>query len=398
MTRDTRIRLIAFAIVSFLGLTYVGGTYLGVVDRILGRGYNVDVLLPASGGIYEGAEVTYRGVKIGKVAKMTVDRDGLRVRVALQEDARVPASSEVKVDNLSAVGEQYISFEPTSSAGPMLRDGSTIRGNAESLPVGEDVLLQNLSAFVSDLDSDDVNVLIKELGTMFRDNATPLRSMVDSAEAFIAEAQANQTETISLLRDAQTVLETQSDAADDIQSAFDDLAKFTETLADADDDIETILEDAGPAAKEIELLVRTLRATLPSFLTHMIRVNDVLDARLPALEQLLVTFPRLIAAGPSALVSDSGDQLFGRVNLNLNQDPPACMEGYLPPKYWRMPVDEDFDYDFRHEDPAYPDDYLRYYDGFYPAQCESGPPVNMRGMNYAPEPTDWKSSLTGGTP
>jgi phospholipid/cholesterol/gamma-HCH transport system substrate-binding protein len=379
MTRDTRIRLIAFAIVSALGLTYVGANYLGIVDRMLGRGYNVDVILPASGGIYEGSEVTYRGVKVGKVSKMTVDRDGLRVRVALKEEARVPASSMVRIDNLSAVGEQFISFEPTSNSGPMLQDGSTIRGNAESLPVGEDVLLQHLSAFVSDLDSDDVNVLIKELGTMFRDNATPLRSMVDSSQAFIAEAQANQDETIALLRNAQTVLETQSDRADDIESALDDLAKFTETLADADDDIETLLEDAGPATKEVELFVRTLRATLPSFLTYFVRVNDVFDARLPALEQLLVTFPRLIAAGPSALVFDSTGQGFGRVNLNLNFDPPACTEGYLPPAEWRLTTDETF---------------LPY----YPAQCKSGPPINMRGMNYAPKPTDWKSSLTGGTP
>jgi len=379
MTRDTRLRLIAFAIVSAVGLTYVGGNYLGIVDRILGRGYDVNVILPASGGIYEGAEVTYRGVKIGKVAKMTVDRDGLRLKVTLQEDARVPASSNVRVDNLSAVGEQFISFEPTSSSGPMLRDGSTIRGNAESLPVGEDVLLQNLSAFVSDLDSDDVNVLVKELGTMFRDNATPLRSMVDSGRAFIAEAQANQTETIALLRNAETVLETQSDRGDDIRSAVDDLAKFTETVADADDDIETVLEDAGPAAKEVELFVRTLRATLPSFLTYMVRINDMLDARLPALEQLLVTFPRLIAAGPSALIFDSTGQGFGRVNLNLNQDPAACTDGYLPPGQWRLPADETF----------LP---------FYPAHCDSGPPINMRGMNYAPKPTNWKSSLTGGKP
>jgi len=379
MTRDTRIRLIAFAIVSALGLTYVGGNYLGIVDRILGRGYNVNVILPASGGIYEGAEATYRGVKIGKVDKMTVDRDGLRVRVALKEDARVPASSKVRVANMSAVGEQFISFEPASNAGPMLREGSTIRGDAESLPVGEDVLLQHLSTFVSDLDSHDLNVVIKELGTMFRDNATPLRSMVDSAQAFITEAQANQGETIALLRHAQTVLETQSDRSDDIQSAVDDLAKFTETLADADDDIETVLEDAGPATKEAELLVRTLRAVLPSFLTRMVRVSDVVDARLPALEQLLVTFPRLIAAGPSALIFDSTHQGFGRVNLNLNQSPPACMEGYMPTSQWRLTTETSF---------------LPY----YPAQCKSGPPINMRGMNYAPKPTDWKSSLTGGTP
>jgi len=379
MTRQIRIRLIAFAVLSALGLTYVGANYLGIVDRMLGRGYTVDVILPSSGGIYEGAEVTYRGVKIGKVEKMTVDRDGLRVRVGLQDEARVPASSDVRVDNMSAVGEQFISFEPTSKSGPMLTDGPTIRGTMESLPVGEDVLLQHLSAFVSDLDSDDVNVVVKELGTMFQDNATPLRSMVDSAQAFIAEAQANQTQTISLLRDAETVLETQTDRSDDIRSALDDLAKFTETLADADDDIETILDDAEPAVQEVELLVRTLRASLPSFLTYMVRVSDVLDARLPALEQLLVTFPRLIAAGPSALIFDHSGQGYGRVNLNLNFDPPACTEGYLPPGQWRTTMDETF---------------LPY----YPAQCKSGPPINMRGMNYAPKPTDWKSSLTGGTP
>lgn len=379
MTRDTRIRLIAFAIVSALGLTYVGGNYLGVVDRILGRGYTVNVVLPASGGIYEGAEVTYRGVKVGKVTKMSVAPTGLRVAVALEEEARVPASSTVRVANLSAVGEQFISFEPTSASGPMLQDGSTIRGNAESLPVGEDVLLQHLSAFVSDLDSDDLNVVIKELGTAFRDNATPLRSMVDNAQLFLAEAQANQDETIALLRNAQTVLETQSEREDDIQSALDDLGKFTETLADSNDDIETVLEDAGPAAKEVELLVRTLRATLPAFLTHAIRISDVLDARLPALEQLLVTFPRLIAAGPNALTFDSTGQGFGRVNLNLNQSPPACTEGYLPPGQWRLPSEESF----------LP---------FFPAKCKSGPPVNMRGNNFTPPPTDWKSSLTGGKP
>lgn len=379
MTRDTRIRLIAFAIVSALGLTYVGGNYLGIVDRILGRGYTVNVILPASGGIYEGAEVTYRGVKIGKVTKMSVNRDGLRVAVALEEEARVPASSTVRVANLSAVGEQFISFEPTSASGPMLQDGSTIRGNAESLPVGEDVLLQHLSSFVADLESDDLNVVVKELGTVFRDNATPLRSMVDSAQAFLAEAQANQDETIALLRNAETVLETQSEREDDIRSALNDLAKFTETLADSNDDIETVLEDAGPAAKEVELLVRTLRATLPSFLTHLVRISDVLDARLPALEQLLVTFPRLIAAGPNALIFDSTGQGFGRVNLNLNQTPAACMDGYLPPGQWRLPSEESF----------LP---------FFPAKCKSGPPINMRGNNYTPPPTDWKSSLTGGTP
>lgn len=378
MTRDTKVRLIAFIVLSVVALTYVGANYLGIVDRALGRGYKVQVLLPASGGLYEGSEVTYRGVKIGRVSNMTVGERGLRVDVAMEEEAEVPASAAVRVYNLTAVGEQYISFEPTSNSGPMLQDGDTIRGSLDSLPVGEDVLLRNLSRFALDLDSEELNTVIAELGHVFRDNATPLHSMVDNAQLFLEEAQANEAPTIALLRRAQTVLQTQAEHADDIRSFASDLAAFTDTLADSDSDLRAVLKNAGPASAEVKKLMRTLQAVLPAFAIHLVHVTDVLDARLPALEQLLVTFPKLIAVGPAALLDVKGEK-FGRVNLNMNQDPPPCMDGYLPPSQWRATYEESFV-------------------DFYPAECKSGPPINMRGMKYAPPPTDWKSSLTGEDP
>ena len=61
MTRDVRIRLIAFVVLSAIGITYVTATYLGLVDRVTGRDLTVTVTLPGSGGLFEGSEVTYRG-------------------------------------------------------------------------------------------------------------------------------------------------------------------------------------------------------------------------------------------------------------------------------------------------------------------------------------------------
>lgn len=375
MRRGIKVRLIAFVLLSALGLMYVGASYLGFVDQALGRGYTVHVLLPQSGGLYEGSEVTYRGVRIGKVSQMQVDAKGLRVDVALEDDAHVPADSPVYVHNLSVVGEQYISFEPGSKTGPMLKDGDTVHGTKESLPLGEDVLLQDLNRFVSSLDGKQLNTVVGELGTMFRDNANPLRSMVDSAQQFIEAASANESSTVDLLDNAKTVLQTQQDNAASIRAFARDLADVTGTLAASDPDVETILAKGGPAADELTGLVRTLRTELPPLLSHLVNVSEVLDARLPALEQLLVTFPRLVSAGPSALTP--GEQKFGRVNLNLNQSPAACTEGYLPPGQWQPTSRESFV-------------------PFYPAECKTGPPVNMRGMKYAPDPIDWKSELTGG--
>lgn len=375
MRRGIKVRLIAFVLLSALGLVYVGASYLGIVDQALGRGYTVHVLLPKSGGLYEGSEVNYRGVRIGKVSKMEVSGEGLRVDVALEEGTRVPADSPVFVHNLSVVGEQYVSFEPGSKAGPMLKNGDTVRGTEESLPLGEDVLLQDLNRFVSSLDGEQLNTVVSELGTMFRDNANPLRSMVDSSQAFIESAAANETATIDLLDNAKTVLQTQQDNAAEIRAFARDLADLTGTLATSDDDVRTILAKGGPAADELTKLVSTLRTELPPMLKHLVNVTEVLDARLPALEQLLVTFPRLISAGPSALTP--GDQKFGRVNLNLNQSPAACTKGYLPPGQWQ---------------PTSMETFVPY----YPAECASGPPVNMRGMKYAPDPIDWKSQQAGG--
>ncbi len=376
MRRGIKVRLVAFVMLSVVGIMYVGANYLGFIDQALGRGYTVHVLLPDSGGLYEGSEASYRGVRIGKVSKMEVDGKGLRVDLALMDSARIPVGSPVFVHNLSVVGEQYISFEPTTKGGPLLKDGDTVKGTPESLPLGEDVLLKDLDGFVSSINTTELNTVVSELGTMFSGNANPLRSMVDSAQAFIDAAVENEPQTLALLDDAKTVLETQRENSDSIRSFAKDLADVTDTLATSDEDVRKILDRAAPAADEVTALVSMLRTKLPPLLRPLISVSEVLDERLPALEQLLVTFPRLISSGPSALTdgSQTDGQKFGRVNLNLNEiTPAACTEGYLPPGQWRPTAEESF------------------VDPYYEANCASGPPINMRGTKYAPPLFDWKN-------
>jgi len=97
-------------------------------------------------------------------------------------------------------------------------------------------------------------------------------------------------------------------------------------------------------------------------------VNQVVTARLNALEQTLVTFPAVISSGFTGTPGDG----YGHINLQLNYDVPACTDGYLPPKYWRPATD-------LADTPT------------YNAKCLSGPPYNLRGSKYAPQP----SSVTG---
>jgi phospholipid/cholesterol/gamma-HCH transport system substrate-binding protein len=105
MRHSVKFRIAAFLTLSAVGIVYIAGSYLGFVDRILGRGITVQATLPDSGGLFEGSEVTYRGVKIGEVATMEPTREGVLLDLALEDGTQLPVDSPMYVHNLSAVGE-----------------------------------------------------------------------------------------------------------------------------------------------------------------------------------------------------------------------------------------------------------------------------------------------------
>src|SRR4051812_9066289 len=156
MSRGVRIRIGAFLVLSAVGIVYIAGSYLGLVDRVLGRGITVHATLPSSGGLFEGSEVTYRGVKIGKVSRMSATTDGISLDLALRDGTELPLDSPMYVHNLSAVGEQYLDFEPPDEKGPYAESGDTFHGNDDSLPVDEGDLLVELDQFVSSVDKENL--------------------------------------------------------------------------------------------------------------------------------------------------------------------------------------------------------------------------------------------------
>ena len=361
MIAAVRRRILAFVILSAVGIVYVAASYLGFVDTVLGRGYTVQVALPASGGLFEGSEVTYRGVKIGTVETMTVTRAGVVVDVAVEEGTEIPLDSDVFVHNLSAVGEQYLDFEPADAGAPYAEDGDLIVGDATSLPVDEADLLVQLDGFVNSVDKQALQVLVRELGDMFDDTGRPLQRLIDDGGAFIDEAIATTDDTIRLLYTARTVLGTQRDLGDSTTSFSADLADLTDALRDSDADLRSTLDDTPGTARQVTRLLRDLEPTLPVLLSDLTTVNQVVVSHIEGVEQLLVTFPRVIAGGFTGSPPDG----FGHVNLQLDYSVPPCTEGYKPRSEWRR-GDELTD------------------SAIFPAECTSGAPFVQRGTPNVP--------------
>jgi phospholipid/cholesterol/gamma-HCH transport system substrate-binding protein len=371
MTRGVRIRLLTFAVLAAVGIVYVAAAYLGVVDKVLGRGYAVAVDLPASGGLYVGSEVDYRGVRVGKVSSMQLTRDGARATLQLEDGTRIPRGAQVRVHNLSAVGEQYLDFLPTESTGPYLGDGDTLSAGAEALPETTDDLLTKVSGFADSVNAHDLQTFVKETGDMFRGNAANLRTLVDSSADLIDVASQHEDSTISLLDSGRQVLATQQAHAGDIRTFAAGLAGVTQALRASDPDLRSILQGGPTAIGQVQSLVEGLRPLFPLFITNLATVNQVFTARLPELEQTLVTFPMMAANG---FVGTPGDG-YGHLNMQLTYTTPVCTKGYMPPKDW-IPGTQMNDprpyFHARCTDPRAQPGY-------------TGPdPINQRGANMAP--------------
>ncbi|HTM84876.1 MAG TPA: MlaD family protein, partial [Mycobacterium sp.] len=77
-------------------------------------------------GLVTGSNVLLRGVPVGKVTGIHPDVAGTTIDFYVDRAYPIPVDTEVRLDNLSALGEAYIGLFPRTAVGPMLADGQRI--------------------------------------------------------------------------------------------------------------------------------------------------------------------------------------------------------------------------------------------------------------------------------
>ena len=326
ITRMVKAQLLAFATVTAVGVSYVGAEYTGLADDVLGRGYTVTADFAESGGIFSGAEVTYRGVPVGRVGALRLNGSGVSVALDIKDGApKIPADTLAVVADRSAVGEQYVDLQPRRSSGPYLMDGSTVPRSRTRVPLPVTDLVLSLDRLVNSVGKDDLRTTVDELGKAFAGTGPNLSRLVDSGNALVESASDSLPQTVSLIEDSRTVLKTQADKGSAIKSFSRDLAALSAQIKSSDGDLRRLIGNTAPAAQEVDSLLKSTRPTVPVLLTNLISGGQVTVARLPGVKQALVTFP-VVVAGSYTVAPGDGTFHFG-LTVNAN-DPPACTQGY----------------------------------------------------------------------
>ena len=154
LNRTARIQLVIFAIVTVLTVGAISIFYLRVPARLGIGAYNITANFVAGGGLYENANVTYRGVQAGRVEAVNLTADGVAAHMRLNSDVKIPANSTATVKSVSAIGEQYVDLVPPDDPSQaLLGDGSTIPKERTAIPQDVAELLREADQLVSGLNN-----------------------------------------------------------------------------------------------------------------------------------------------------------------------------------------------------------------------------------------------------
>lgn len=327
ITTRVRLQLLAFVIVTVLGVGYVSVRYLGA-GALFGAGpYPVTLQLNDSGGIFTGADVTYRGVSVGRVGPLRLTSQGIDAQLEIEPDAPpIPADLDAVVSNLSVIGEQFVDLRPARGNGPTLRAGSVIPAARTSTPVPVGDLIAHLDTFLRSVPLDSLSTVVHELGTAFTGTGTDLQVLLDSTDAFTRDAIAALPQTVTLIRDGRVVLQTQNEQSSAIISFSRDLALLAAQLRSSDPDLRRLIATAPQFADQTSGLLRESGTQIGQLLADLLTVSRVTLPRQAALRHLLSVYPVVTGGTDSSVVPDDG---FVHLGLALNLfDPYACVRGY----------------------------------------------------------------------
>ena len=164
-------------------------------------------------------------------------------------------------------------------------------------PLRVDTLLLDLDQTVNSVDKKDLATVVDELGKGFADGGEDLQRLLDSGDALTRSATEALPETIKLIDDGRIVLDTQRDTAGDVKVFAKNFADLSETLKASDGDLRLILDRGAVASKELETLVRDNRGNLAALLANLITIGQVTTSRVDGIQQLLITYPDVVAGG-----------------------------------------------------------------------------------------------------
>lgn len=229
-------------IVSFI-LVCMIGTLLLWKSNILLRtsGYEVIGHFENISGLLAGAEVRYRGYKVGRVVSITPEPGVVEARFYVGQSVNIPEGSLLKVDFDGLIGEKFIQIMPNTESEVMISSGTVLTGFANSgisdfVEIGAQNLKETkaiLASLRKVITSDDVtNAMTNAFLSLEKitENLADITELVESAG--FQDILTDVNSIVSTLKDASDTVFVDGELASNLAQFAENISSLTQRLED----------------------------------------------------------------------------------------------------------------------------------------------------------------------
>lgn len=298
-------------LVTFLALSVlvIGWAAVSLFGRDTAPPMTATAVFAEAAGLTDRTDVTYRGQRIGRIAEVTLQPDGVDVVLGLDTDLEIPQPTSATVRRRSAVGEPFVDL--SGPTGPdqtgVLGDGDVIPLERTAVPPAFSVLFERASAFFDAVDPDDLDVVLEEIAagldgrgdelqTILREGGSVAQTFGDNA-GVLDEAVVEVGRLADLFERRSTDLDRAIDGGIVVGDRLGQLADEFEAVVADDTDLPAMTADLVPRIRD------PLGCTLGSLAVVAAALDD---PTLGDLEVLLQDVPevREVVAGTQTIRED----------------------------------------------------------------------------------------------
>lgn len=168
---------------------------------------NLSMEVPDINGLVPGSNVLVRGVPVGKVTGISTSLQAATIDFYVEGQQRIPVDSEVRLENLSTLGESYIGLMPHGDGGRVLKDGDRISTERLAPQPSISELATSVTRVLQQMDPGALDRVITEADTALPDPSAVLPNLSRASILLNNTVNGMNGDGRILLRNFQTLLQ-----------------------------------------------------------------------------------------------------------------------------------------------------------------------------------------------
>ncbi len=243
-----------------------------------------------------GDEVRLRGVPIGRISAIEVDRETFTANYVLSvdEDAPIAADTSATLVPKTLFGEKYVELDPVIPGEPVAADGDRIPLERTQAPSEVQEVLDRLEPVLAAVDPIAFSSTIGSLAEGLDGHGGDIAAIVDSLPPALEVLIRNQDDLGRIFRSVPGVAGTVTDRADELLQAADAFGELAVLVDENETALVDFVTDTASLSARAAALLDEEADRIDRILTDGLSVLTLVDRSPGAVDSLLKGAPQFV--------------------------------------------------------------------------------------------------------